>query len=237
MVAIIVTGPYVIRSWNTNVKGWEDSTMDSYSEPLVEAPSMGGPSCQCGWEHPCDHPPCCGFEGCDATEKSLVRVCYPLQCEPDVPAQCSTDPSCCRIFPMGCGDESIFPCPIGFMRYGKLCGSDSTPVPYECKEEPMCYRCVGSVFKNAQPCESVVSSTTMRLVDPYDEKNLNQREQPYQLVPKCTTSKDPTEVKCENVCMRKFFYCDQGVTKFVQCSDTNPATSFASCGCYWSSNF
>ena len=38
MVGIIITGPYVMRSWNARVKGWEDSVYDSMQDPLLNAP-------------------------------------------------------------------------------------------------------------------------------------------------------------------------------------------------------
>ena len=36
MAAIIMMGPYIIRSWNANMKGWQDSVEDSYSESPVD---------------------------------------------------------------------------------------------------------------------------------------------------------------------------------------------------------
>ena len=35
MAGIIVMGPYLIRSWNANAKGWEDSVTDSQMEDSV----------------------------------------------------------------------------------------------------------------------------------------------------------------------------------------------------------
>ena len=35
MAGIIIGGPYVIRSWNAQVKGWEDSVVDSMNDPLM----------------------------------------------------------------------------------------------------------------------------------------------------------------------------------------------------------
>lgn len=43
MAGIIIGGPYVIRSWNAQVKGWEDSVIDSLNDPLVEAPANTAP--------------------------------------------------------------------------------------------------------------------------------------------------------------------------------------------------
>lgn len=35
MAGIIIGGPYAIRSWNAQMKGWEDSVRDSMTDPLV----------------------------------------------------------------------------------------------------------------------------------------------------------------------------------------------------------
>lgn len=39
MAGIIIGGPYAIRSWNAQMKGWEDSVVDSMDDPLMEAPN------------------------------------------------------------------------------------------------------------------------------------------------------------------------------------------------------
>ena len=39
MAGIIIGGPYAIRSWNAQIKGWEDSVVDSMNDPLMEAPN------------------------------------------------------------------------------------------------------------------------------------------------------------------------------------------------------
>jgi len=36
MLGVVVMGPYVVKSWNAQVKGWEDSVMDSYYDPLAD---------------------------------------------------------------------------------------------------------------------------------------------------------------------------------------------------------
>lgn len=39
MAGIIIGGPYAIRSWNAQIKGWEDSVVDSMTDPLnADAP-------------------------------------------------------------------------------------------------------------------------------------------------------------------------------------------------------
>ncbi len=37
MAGIIIGGPYVIRSWNAQIKGWEGSVIDAMTDPLLEA--------------------------------------------------------------------------------------------------------------------------------------------------------------------------------------------------------
>lgn len=37
MAGIIIAGPYVMRSWNAQVKGWEDSVQDSLEDPAMDA--------------------------------------------------------------------------------------------------------------------------------------------------------------------------------------------------------
>jgi uncharacterized protein (UPF0333 family) len=34
IIAIMVMGPYVIKSWNAHIKGWEDSALDSMYDPF-----------------------------------------------------------------------------------------------------------------------------------------------------------------------------------------------------------
>ncbi len=48
MAGIIIGGPYVIRSWNAHLKGWEDSVKISQEDPLLEAPvsnAINPPNC------------------------------------------------------------------------------------------------------------------------------------------------------------------------------------------------
>ncbi len=35
MTGIIIMGPYIIRGWNAQMKGWEDSVEDSLNEPMT----------------------------------------------------------------------------------------------------------------------------------------------------------------------------------------------------------
>jgi len=45
MAGIITMGRYVIRSWNANLKGWEDSAIDSMEDPLIETSPPPLPPC------------------------------------------------------------------------------------------------------------------------------------------------------------------------------------------------
>ncbi len=35
-IAVIIIGPYVVRSWNASVKSWDDSVVDTFNDPLLE---------------------------------------------------------------------------------------------------------------------------------------------------------------------------------------------------------
>lgn len=81
---IIVMGPYVIRSWNANLKSAEDSVMDSFHDPLLENPDPGVTlpgGCDC-----CDLdagacPSLCGGNygaiKCEDYELAMIRHCTP----------------------------------------------------------------------------------------------------------------------------------------------------------------
>src|SRR3989338_5476352 len=45
MAGIIIGGPYVIRSWNAQMKGWDDSVTDSLQDTIEEAPSFPTQGC------------------------------------------------------------------------------------------------------------------------------------------------------------------------------------------------
>ena len=47
MAGIIIAGPYVIRSWNANLKGWEDSVQDSLQDQHLEVPAGSIPITGC----------------------------------------------------------------------------------------------------------------------------------------------------------------------------------------------
>ena len=88
IAAIIVMRPYVLRSWNAHVKGWEDSVYDSYHDRLIDAPedSIRIEGCNCNWEDrecgatsgPTTRPP---RRTCGELERLQIKVCFPQGCE------------------------------------------------------------------------------------------------------------------------------------------------------------
>ena len=71
--AIIIMGPYVIRSWNAHLKQWDDSVQISHSDRLEQAPDDGflNADCNCKMQAPCATPPCCGMGGCQGNQARL----------------------------------------------------------------------------------------------------------------------------------------------------------------------
>ena len=123
MAGIIIGGPYVIRSWNAQMKGWEDSAIDSMNDPLAEAPIGSVPltGCDAGsWNSgPCgpasSSVDCAGrTANCSSRYKIFTRTFSPGGCQCDVPApmipaisaECRQDNSfnCCAdwVTPSGC---------------------------------------------------------------------------------------------------------------------------------------
>lgn len=117
-------GPYIIRSWNASIKGYEDAVVDSYEDPLVPALPIGPNECACEYRPACDVAPCCGYGGCGAGQATEVSICDPLGCQPTT-VRCSNDPDCCTpwvpmLKPMSCGVNSG--CPDGEVRQERICG-------------------------------------------------------------------------------------------------------------------
>src|SRR3989338_373736 len=101
MAGVYVMGPYVIRAWNAQVKGWEDSIEDSHSDQLLPpgaTPTLN-PPCDCLLINPCGlTTPCCGQGTCQSFEDSRQFICTPLGsgCNPnDGKFTCTPDENCC----------------------------------------------------------------------------------------------------------------------------------------------
>lgn len=99
LAGVYVMSPYVIRSWNANVKGWDDAVKDSYREPIEPSPpGVLDISCDSGYGDPCSSPPCCGYGTCEEYERTTAWLTNPIGCA-DPPGgvdfQCAEDPACC----------------------------------------------------------------------------------------------------------------------------------------------
>ncbi|MCD4781209.1 MAG: hypothetical protein K8S27_11785 [Candidatus Omnitrophica bacterium] len=123
--SIIIMSPYVIRSWNAAIKGWEDSVKDSFEDRLPTTnivvpvnPCMCGPWTDwvCGG----------GFPPCPGTTMYQSRTCDPMGCGLDT-ERCNPDPRCCIYTPQDCGG-TLNPCPPYQRHYLELCGGMSAPV-------------------------------------------------------------------------------------------------------------
>ena len=122
MAGILIMGPYVIRSWNANLKGWEDSAVDSVEDPFLDAPGFSMPGCDpLDWEVVgCNlgrFQVCTGETlSCSPVEMLSIREFDPDGCQctfPGTPpdnARCTVDPCCCTTpVPTGaCGINATF---------------------------------------------------------------------------------------------------------------------------------
>ncbi|MBZ0167059.1 MAG: hypothetical protein K8I00_09655, partial [Candidatus Omnitrophica bacterium] len=96
---VYVMSPYVIRSWNANIKGFDDAVKDSYREPIEPSPpGVIDVSCDSGYGDPCQNPPCCGYGTCEEYERTTAWLTNPIGCA-DPPGgvtfQCTEDAACC----------------------------------------------------------------------------------------------------------------------------------------------
>jgi len=139
LAGVYVMTPYVIRSWNANIKGWEDSVKDSYQEPISASPpgvlDIDG---TCNYQPPCSSPPCCGYGTCDDWIATITWMCSPIgfmAAPGGVVHDCSNeDANCCSTpvqlpVPVNCGTrvDSIT---------GLPCTADEVPALYSCGFDP-----------------------------------------------------------------------------------------------------
>lgn len=136
MAGIIIAGPYVIRSWNANLKGWDDSIQDSLQDPLLGAPPSSAPleGCEAGnWvDQFCGAgsvDPCTGNTiSCSAQEMLQIQSYSPGGCQcaivpsPPPSIRCQLDPSCCEYIEGLCGVAGG--CPNGQRHYIETCGGN-----------------------------------------------------------------------------------------------------------------
>ncbi len=188
---IILTGPYVIRSWNANLKSAEDSVIDSFNDPLLEDPDPGivlPGGCWCG-----DFTPdgCGGSFGaitCEIDERAWIKICHPdPTCGEELGydmINCLADNTCCSpwVDTDYCGSyaNAQFPdlpsgCPDGYRAQSRVCGDSASPITqYHCgDEDPACYiRCTTSGVPpvgSGVRCKDAVTVPLNRHVDPTDE--------------------------------------------------------------------
>ena len=143
IVSVMVVGPYVIRSWNANLKGYEDSVTDSFQEPLRKAPP-GNIEDECVCQNDqlppgCTTPPCCGMSGCGATEDTRVTTCNISGC-PKPPPTCVVDDACCSApnpasVPENCGTQG---CDADQVPAYYHCGSEEPDSRFECQSHIQC---------------------------------------------------------------------------------------------------
>ncbi|MCA9401689.1 MAG: hypothetical protein KC713_08680 [Candidatus Omnitrophica bacterium] len=98
MAGIIIMGPYVTRSWNAQLKGWEDSVVDSMTDPLLEGNRVSISGCNCEDTRllECGNPD--GSTFCEVRKRHRTSKCEPPSiCEqqgiPD--EECVWDSACC----------------------------------------------------------------------------------------------------------------------------------------------
>ncbi len=244
MSGIIVMGPYVIRSWNANLKDWDSSIDDSMSDTLKEAPSgIPLPGCgSCTFENLCAPGVCCG-DGttCELNEQVFARQCYtlngsPVLCGP--PAfQCTHNAGCCSPWqPTGiCGGLATPACGNKEEQEIRFCGDTAE---YRCTSNPgLCdNKCINPFFNGAF-CTGIG--------DVADEVQLI-ADTNYTAVTACTTAK--CEIQCStsgapgqakfrpnisgNRC-EPAPNCRHGgvyaLTNEGRCSEPNPNTNGCSC--------
>jgi len=126
MAGIMVMGPYVIRSWNANLKGWEDSVMDSYQDPLTPGDPVSLPFCSAGpWiDQGCNLSmvdSCTASNvSCAETEMTSTATYIPAGCNcaesPPLPSIRCTPNDCCCTVPQStgqCGSAMTNPAGLG----------------------------------------------------------------------------------------------------------------------------
>ncbi|MBI5149175.1 MAG: hypothetical protein HZA28_00175 [Candidatus Omnitrophica bacterium] len=170
MAGVILGAPYVIRSWNAQIKGWEDSVRDSMTDPLEESPDVLPSIVSCSPD-PWAAVGCAmnatdsaGITwNCSATQFLQTRTYTPLNCElgiiptPDPnTVQCLTHTCCCTA-----------PQPTGF------CGAQDNTLAGAAVDP-----CAGPVFDQPLNADNTCPDGTMKSwvlcgddVDPADRRH------------------------------------------------------------------
>lgn len=169
MAGIIIGGPYVIRSWNAQMKGWDDSVTDSLQDTIEEAPLFPVQGCDstpwsdggCGANriNQCNG----AITTCDVLEKLWYQNYNPDGCQCNimfpvpVTIKCTADPSCCMPWSPAppnpvtdCGVNATPPCADGEARQTRICGGSITET--RCAFDPLCvFSCTGVFGPNTLP--------------------------------------------------------------------------------------
>ncbi len=131
LAGVYVMSPYVIRSWNANIKGWEDSVTDSFQDPIgASPPGVIDVTGTCSYQEPCSLPPCCGYGTCEEYEATQAWICNPLGYNSPpggLNYLCTETPACCTTpvqlpVPINCGTQG--------------CAADEVPALYSCGGDP-----------------------------------------------------------------------------------------------------
>lgn len=227
--SVIVMGPYVIRSWNANVKGWEDSYKDSYQDPLIKPFQNLKSECRCEFVKPCVDDYCCGYGDCRSTEASEVYRCDPIGCEPRRPSRCEAAKECCSVpipaeIPASCGTLG---CEFDEVPARFACGTDDYHNPQQviCQPNPRCLnQCIkpplaGDPFYEPALCLQDDSGLEKNLLITFVKKG--ECSAPVGSFPKCQWEcapgfvPDEKKVKC--ICPQGYIRKgDQCVLKFFE---------------------
>lgn len=161
LATILITGPYVVRSWFAHLKGMEDAIEDSFNDPFHEAPDdIDLPACQCDEPTPMGCGISMGDIQCNPRQMTFVANCYPLGCgkymvppfEGQAQFFCQYDDRCCEDTPLECGAnatqitgqraDGLDGCEDGQRGIQRICGDNVQT--YLCEPDPECiFICTG----------------------------------------------------------------------------------------------
>lgn len=145
VAGIIITSPYLIRSWHAHVKSYDDSVQDSFNDPLIACTTEdcveGDPDPVCTAQDP--H---CGNGTAGNCQRVEIQVDYKCdllgakvpdsECERDTRVREVNDPpesACCQTIPYStefCG-EAGGPCPDEPCGKEEICARTICAVPVE----------------------------------------------------------------------------------------------------------
>ena len=155
MLGVLLMGPYVVRSINSNFKAADEGVMDAHREGIQQAPVQPGLNfpCNCTELTGCGtgaDTATCANTNCGPRCSLMTRSCSPLGCETQMIQMhffssmtvCSNDATnnCC-LTPTStgkCGAQAVdVPggCAVGKVEMVKQCGSPSPTLVYFCMDD------------------------------------------------------------------------------------------------------